>query len=126
MCACMFGLRFPQSNQLEPRLQSLSISNSPKILLNDRLTISHNANYYIIINNLPEIDTWFTLIRISLIDLTNSTFRKENPNKRWIISFWPIFYWKCQWICIMFWWIREFQITMHWNLQNKSCDKFTF
>lgn len=62
---------------------------------------------------LPEINAGHTLIKIGLIDFTDSTLRKENANEWWIISFGPIFYWEWQWICVLLGWIRKFQKTVH-------------
>lgn len=66
---------------------------------------------------LPEVNAGRTLIIIGLINLTDTAFWEENTNKRWIIAFWPIFYWKRQWIRVVLRWIWKFHIPMHWNLK---------
>lgn len=73
---------------------------------------------------LPKINAGHTLIKIGLVDFTDSTLWKENANKWWIITFWPIFYWKWQWVRVLLGWIREFQITMHRYLLSRK-EKWT-
>lgn len=64
----------------------------------------------------PEIHARRSLIKVRLIDSSNATFREENADKRWIVSFRPVLNRKSQWVCVMLWWIGEFQITMHGQL----------
>lgn len=65
----------------------------------------------------PKVHAGNTLIGISLTDTTDPAFGEEDTDERGIVTTGPILDGECQWIRIMFWWIREFQKSIHRNLR---------
>lgn len=59
------------------------------------------------------------MVEVGLTNATDTAFREENTNEGGIVTSGPILDRECQWIGVMFRWIREFQVSVNRNLSDK-------
>lgn len=59
--------------------------------------------------NLPEINTWNTLVEVGLINASDTASREEDSDERRVIAAWPVFDREDKRICVMLWRIGELE-----------------
>lgn len=74
----------------------------------------------------PEINTWNTLVEISLINASNSAFREEDSNERGIVASGPVLDGEDQRVRVMLWWIGKLEKTVQRDLKRKKSSQPNF
>lgn len=73
---------------------------------------------YISSKSLPEEDTWYSLIKVSLVNPSNTALGEEDSDERWISPTWPIFNWEIQRIGVVLWGIGKLEETINGDLNG--------
>lgn len=74
---------------------------------------------------LPEINTWTTLVEVSLINASDSATREEDSDERRVVAAWPVFDRKDKRVCVVIWRIWELEVTVKWHLKSKGLFSFS-
>lgn len=70
--------------------------------------------------NVPKIHSGHTLIGVGWPNATDAALGKEDANERWIVSAGPFLNRKGQRVGVVLWRIREFEKTVHGDLNEMS------
>ena len=65
----------------------------------------------------PKVNTWSTLVKISLVNSSNSALWEKDSNEWRVFTSRPVFDGEDQWVSVMLWWIGKLYVAVERDLK---------